>query len=144
MAMVLGLGVLQIYLTHVLKSTSSGMKFKALCCGLLGWIAVSLAQQVQLADVGELQSNLDRQNTTYQMRLGSVQSSYDHGLFTPIEDLSVLSETTFTTLRHPIFPKYSVRIKKSSFCHEAVKCVILKVTKKPLRMNASKGLIQDI
>ena len=57
-----------------------------------------------------------------------MQRSYDHGLFTPIEDLSVLSETTFTTLRHPIFPKYSVRIKKSSFCHE-VKCVILKLTR---------------
>jgi len=41
------------------------MKFKALCCGLLGWIAVSIAQQVQLADVGELESNLDRQNVTY-------------------------------------------------------------------------------
>lgn len=59
------LGVLQIHLTHAFKSTTSGMKFKALCSGLLGWIAVSisLAQQVQLADVGELQSNFDRQNT---------------------------------------------------------------------------------
>ncbi|KAF6758881.1 serine carboxypeptidase, partial [Ephemerocybe angulata] len=48
-------------------------------------------------------------------------ASYDSGLFTPVEDLSILSETQFTTLEHPAFPKHSVRIKKSNFCDETVK-----------------------
>ncbi|KAF9555849.1 serine carboxypeptidase [Agrocybe pediades] len=48
-------------------------------------------------------------------------ASYDEGLFTPLEDLSVLSETRFTTLSHPAFPAYSVRVKKSNFCDESVK-----------------------
>ncbi|KAF8168513.1 alpha/beta-hydrolase [Crassisporium funariophilum] len=47
--------------------------------------------------------------------------SYDHGLFKPAEDLSILSETEFTTLSHPAFPRYGVRIKKSTFCDETVK-----------------------
>ena len=48
---------------------------------------------------------------------------YDYGLFNPIETLSTLSETEFTTLGHPVFPRYSVRIKKTSFCDETVKFV---------------------
>ena len=47
--------------------------------------------------------------------------SYDAGLFTPLEDLSVLSTTEFTTLAHPAFPKYNVRIKKSDFCDGTVR-----------------------
>ncbi|KAF5332255.1 hypothetical protein D9611_008202 [Ephemerocybe angulata] len=46
--------------------------------------------------------------------------SYDAGLFTPFEDLNALSETQFTTLKHPMFPKHGVRIKKSNFCDETV------------------------
>ncbi|TFK38771.1 serine carboxypeptidase [Crucibulum laeve] len=46
---------------------------------------------------------------------------YDEGLFNPIEDLSILSETEFTSLTHPVFPNYNVRIKKTSFCDETVK-----------------------
>lgn len=46
------------------------------------------------------------------------------GLFTPVEHLGALSETQFTTLSHPVFPNYSVRIKKSSdFCDTTVKSV---------------------
>ena len=41
---------------------------------------------------------------------------YDAGLFTPLEDLSALSTSEFTTLRHPAFPEYGVRIKQSHFC----------------------------
>jgi carboxypeptidase C (cathepsin A) len=40
---------------------------------------------------------------------------YDDGLFTPVEDLSALSADSFTTLGHPFFPNYSVRIKKTVF-----------------------------
>jgi hypothetical protein len=45
--------------------------------------------------------------------------SYDDGLFTPVvESLSALGADNFIKLEHPIFPKYSVRIKKSEFCDE--------------------------
>ena len=47
---------------------------------------------------------------------------YDDGLFTPVEHLGALSEAQFTTLSHPVFPNYSIRIKKSSdFCDGTVK-----------------------
>ncbi|TCD59953.1 hypothetical protein EIP91_011017, partial [Steccherinum ochraceum] len=43
------------------------------------------------------------------------------GLFSPFEDLKLLSTSEFTTLGHPAFPKYSVRIKKSTdFCDGTV------------------------
>jgi hypothetical protein len=43
--------------------------------------------------------------------------------FTPVGALDVLSESSFTTLAHPEFPQYSVRMKKSNFCDEGVGCV---------------------
>ena len=43
-------------------------------------------------------------------------SQYDAGLFTPFEDLHALSAFAYTTLKHPTFPAYSVRIKESHFC----------------------------
>ncbi|KAJ7630217.1 serine carboxypeptidase [Roridomyces roridus] len=46
--------------------------------------------------------------------------AYDDGLFTPMENLSALSETDFSVLGHPAFPNYNVRIKKSAFCDETV------------------------
>ena len=46
---------------------------------------------------------------------------YDEGLFTPFEDLSALSESDFTHMSHPIFPRYAVRIKKTKFCDGTVK-----------------------
>ncbi|KAK7690229.1 hypothetical protein QCA50_006882 [Cerrena zonata] len=47
--------------------------------------------------------------------------TYDNGLFSPLEDLNLLSTDSFTTLTHPVFPKHSVRIKKSSdFCDGTV------------------------
>jgi hypothetical protein len=47
-------------------------------------------------------------------------SHHDAGLFTPMESLHALSEAEFTTLTHPLFPHYSVRIKKSRFCDQTV------------------------
>lgn len=58
-----------------------------------------------------------------QFSFGTVLASYDAGLFTPFDDLSLLSSSEFTTLGHPAFPKYEVRIKKSDFCDGTVKCV---------------------
>ncbi|KAF8972465.1 serine carboxypeptidase [Flammula alnicola] len=78
------------------------MLLKAIYGGLLGWAASCIAQQEFLG-------------------IGGYQS-YNDGLFTPAEDLSVLSESEFTTLGHPAFPRYSVRMKKSSdFCDTTVK-----------------------
>lgn len=48
-----------------------------------------------------------------------LSETYDEGLFTPLESLSALTDT-YTTLGHPAFPHYSVRIKKSDFCDESV------------------------
>ena len=56
--------------------------------------------------------------------LNAKSESYDAGLFAPLEDLGVLSATEFTTLAHPAFPKYNVRIKRSDFCDGTVRCVI--------------------
>ena len=47
--------------------------------------------------------------------------SYDAGLFSPMEDLSLLSTSEFTTLGHPLFPNYNVRIKKSDFCESSAR-----------------------
>lgn len=51
----------------------------------------------------------------------STADPYDKGLFTPIETLSKLSESHFTTLEHPAFPKHSVRIKQTKFCDGTVR-----------------------
>ena len=49
---------------------------------------------------------------------------YDAGLFSPVENLGSLSTKEFTSLSHPVFPKYVVRIKKASgFCDDTVKYV---------------------
>lgn len=51
----------------------------------------------------------------------SAFDSYDAGLFSPMEDLGLLSTSEFTTLGHPLFPNYNVRIKKSDFCDGSVR-----------------------
>ncbi|KAF9527913.1 serine carboxypeptidase [Crepidotus variabilis] len=57
-----------------------------------------------------------------QISLDNAFLSYDDGLFSPVDDLSVLAEDRFTMLSHPSFPHYSVRMKKSSdFCDDSVK-----------------------
>ncbi|KAK7008063.1 carboxypeptidase [Favolaschia claudopus] len=65
---------------------------------------------------------LSRASQTILSQTGSSQySAYDDGLFTPMEDLNALSETTFSVLSHPVFPNYAVRIKKTAFCDDTVK-----------------------
>ncbi len=63
---------------------------------------------------------------------GSAFDPYDTGLFWPLEDLGLLSSTEFTTLGHPKFPKYGVRIKKSDFCDGTVRRVCLLGARKEL------------
>ena len=52
---------------------------------------------------------------------GNSFGHYDAGLFNPVEDLGLLSTSEFTTLGHPAFPNYNVRIKKSDFCDGSVR-----------------------
>ncbi|EKM51694.1 uncharacterized protein PHACADRAFT_261985 [Phanerochaete carnosa HHB-10118-sp] len=52
---------------------------------------------------------------------GGKFESYDAGLFSPVEDLGLLSTSEFTALAHPTFPNYNVRIKKSDFCDGTVR-----------------------
>lgn len=40
--------------------------------------------------------------------------------FAPVGTLDILSESSFTALKHPEFPGYGVRIKKSNFCDEGM------------------------
>ncbi len=46
---------------------------------------------------------------------------YDAGLFTPVSDLRSISDSAYTILTHPQFPKHSVRIKESQFCDGTVR-----------------------
>ncbi|RPD57086.1 serine carboxypeptidase [Lentinus tigrinus ALCF2SS1-6] len=52
---------------------------------------------------------------TYQVG-SSPSTPYNEGLFTPVEDLHILSTSEYTSLRHPSLPQYNVRIKQSQFC----------------------------
>lgn len=65
--------------------------------------------------------NVDARIPSNGLRVNSFES-YDSGLFSPLEDLSLLSTSSFTTLGHPAFPSYNVRIKRSTdFCDGTVK-----------------------
>ncbi|CAL1712348.1 unnamed protein product [Somion occarium] len=58
---------------------------------------------------------------THLTTFSSAFENYDTGLFTAIGDLNLLSTETSTTLKHPLFPTYSVRVKKSTdFCDGTV------------------------
>ncbi|KAJ7804149.1 Alpha/Beta hydrolase protein [Mycena olivaceomarginata] len=46
----------------------------------------------------------------------STSTNIRNSTFTPVGTLEVLSESAFTTLAHPAFPAYGVRLKKSQFC----------------------------
>ena len=91
---------------------------KSLCSLLASAIAVAAVQH-PLGSFGE------RQRSDAKTSVGSTISSnfelYDASLFTPVEELSVLSAEEFTTLAHPAFPKYNVRIKKSNWCDGSVR-----------------------
>jgi hypothetical protein len=41
--------------------------------------------------------------------------------FEPVRDLSAVRSDKWTTLRHPVFPRYNVRIKQSHFCDTTVR-----------------------
>lgn len=41
--------------------------------------------------------------------------------FEPIGELSAVGSEKWTALHHPVFPRYSVRIKQSHFCDTTVK-----------------------
>lgn len=76
---------------------------------------------VGLAAASTVSANLEMQ----QRFAYRAPTSYDAGLFAPLEGLGLLSTSGFTTLGHPVFPKYNVRIKKSDFCDGTVRYVCL-------------------
>jgi hypothetical protein len=41
--------------------------------------------------------------------------------FEPVGQLSAIKSDQWTILRHPVFPKYSARIKQTDFCDTTVK-----------------------
>ncbi|KAI0778827.1 serine carboxypeptidase [Trametes elegans] len=53
--------------------------------------------------------------------LSGPYAPYDDGLFTPFANLHEVSTAAYTVLRHPAFPKHSVRIKESQFCDGGVR-----------------------
>jgi carboxypeptidase C (cathepsin A) len=73
------------------------------------------ALALSLAAHGAFTTQQDAPGQSY---FGNV--NYADGLFTPVESLSSLSDNAFTTMGHPFFPRYSVRIKKSQFCDKTV------------------------
>ncbi|EGN93789.1 hypothetical protein SERLA73DRAFT_171708 [Serpula lacrymans var. lacrymans S7.3] len=90
-----------------------------LSLSLLGLLAFVVASNAASQSQSVLSPNVPRYGREKQnVRTGT--TPYDDGLFTPMEHLGVLSETQFTTLQHPFFPKHSVRIKKSAFCDDTV------------------------
>lgn len=50
----------------------------------------------------------------------SVRNSSDRG-FVPLGSLHSLNPESFTTLVHPLFPEYKVRIKETDFCDDTVR-----------------------
>ncbi|PPQ84537.1 hypothetical protein CVT25_007607 [Psilocybe cyanescens] len=96
--------------------------------GLISWGTITFAQQDyqrvlskgdSRAQIGHL--NIDSRLNHFPCPNAGGYELYTDGLFTPVEDLSILSETEFTKLSHPEFPRYGVRVKKSTFCDETVK-----------------------
>ncbi|EIN13164.1 serine carboxypeptidase [Punctularia strigosozonata HHB-11173 SS5] len=91
---------------------------RTLCSLCLSLAAVVGAQQFPLFASGPTSIHPLGNADPYDVKL----TSFDSGLFSPVEDLNVLSYDTYTTLSHPAFPKHSVRIKRSSsFCDGTVK-----------------------
>ncbi|KAJ3979316.1 Alpha/Beta hydrolase protein [Lentinula detonsa] len=74
--------------------------------GLLALVSGALASQVPLTPALNVNA--------------SASASWDSQFFTPLESLSYVKNSEFSTLNHPFFPKYSVRIKKSDFCDPTV------------------------
>ena len=97
------------YVIHRLSLITMLWAWYILCCSLPG------ARAAAQAALGA--SNMFFMNTTSD---GNRGTSYDDGLVTPLESLSLLSSNEFSTLKHPLYPRHSVRIKKSQFCDGTV------------------------
>lgn len=99
--------------------TTIMFKFLFVLCALVGVPLVRCSTQETLKIPSHLYPS-DLTNTSS----GSPEVlNHDTALFMPFEDLTLLSSNEFTTLKHYVFPKHSVRIKKSDFCDGTVKWV---------------------
>jgi len=88
--------------------------------GLLACLCFISATVAQIVFESSAQQSL-RTNHVNKTEMFTWAGDGPNGLFTPLESLSLLKEDQFTTMHHPFFPKYSVRIKKSDFCDPTVK-----------------------
>ncbi|KAK1217826.1 hypothetical protein PQX77_019499 [Marasmius sp. AFHP31] len=80
-------------------------------------------QQLTLVLFALISSSAASQNAFFGPPHVSVSQNVVHdneNFFTPVESLEFVSETDFTSLRHPLFPNHSARIKKSRFCDHTV------------------------
>ncbi|KAI0297528.1 serine carboxypeptidase [Multifurca ochricompacta] len=84
--------------------------------GLLGAALAAVHLNVQNSDplVGDYVETLVPMDC-------SPQSAVPNALFEPLGALSAIRPDQWTTLRHPVFPRHSVRIKQSNFCDTTVK-----------------------
>jgi len=87
---------------------------------LLVLVGVALAAvQVRVQDseiFAENQVPLRHAKVDFPFDTDSLESKFE-----PVRELSALGSDQWTTLRHPVFPRYSVRIKQSRFCDSTVK-----------------------
>ncbi|KAJ3972647.1 serine carboxypeptidase-domain-containing protein, partial [Lentinula raphanica] len=81
---------------------------------LLVLVLGGLASQVPLTTIANTSSHSD--------------ANWEPQFFTPLESLSLVKDSTFSTLSHPFFPKYSVRIKKSGFCDPTLVLMLLSLS----------------
>ncbi|KAH6905954.1 serine carboxypeptidase [Coprinopsis sp. MPI-PUGE-AT-0042] len=79
---------------------------------LLQWFALC-----HLSTVVQAHSASDLGPNTASGLPGNVDAT---GSFSPLEHLSSVPESQFTVLSHPVFPRHSVRIKKTKFCDDTV------------------------
>lgn len=97
------------------------MFFSKNLCSLLISAVTAVALQHHMSSFGWQEPDANLINASLAV---PVLSPHDASLFTPVEDLSILSGETFTALGHPAFPKYSVRIKQSNWCDGSVRSAV--------------------
>ena len=93
---------------------------------LLVLVGIAVASvQHSIEKFAENQVPLPQPKVSPQVDNARVAIPFDEGplqsKFEPFGDLSAIASHEWTTLRHPVLPRYSVRIKESRFCDTTVK-----------------------
>ncbi|OBZ78169.1 Carboxypeptidase Y [Grifola frondosa] len=90
---------------------------RTLC--LLSLLAVTAGRSQQHSILLESAPGTYQANASFVVN-GVIPQQPDAHLFTPLEDLKLLSDSEFTSLSHPSFPRHGVRIKRSNWCDGTV------------------------